>query len=109
MLIEGMLLGFTLSLMIGPLFFAIVQAGLAGGFRAGAMMAAGIWISDLLFAVLTTGYILVAIQFEERDLMRVHGERYRRYRRAVPMILPVRMGASKAVERDLAMDSGYGD
>lgn len=52
MLIEGILLGLTLSLMVGPLFFAIVQAGLAGGFRAGAMMAAGVWTSDVLFAIL---------------------------------------------------------
>jgi threonine/homoserine/homoserine lactone efflux protein len=48
MLLQGILLGISLSLMIGPLLFAIVQAGLERGFRAGLSVAAGIWISDLL-------------------------------------------------------------
>lgn len=42
-----MLLGLTLSFMVGPLFFATVQAGLERGFKGGLAFAAGIWISDL--------------------------------------------------------------
>jgi protein-S-isoprenylcysteine O-methyltransferase Ste14 len=42
----------------------------------------------LVFAVTTTAYILVALQIEERDLINALGEPYRRYREAVPMLVP---------------------
>jgi protein-S-isoprenylcysteine O-methyltransferase Ste14 len=43
--------------------------------------------AHLLFAVMTTAYILVAIQLEERDLLRAHPE-YAEYREHVPMLIP---------------------
>jgi protein-S-isoprenylcysteine O-methyltransferase Ste14 len=44
--------------------------------------------AHLLFSVATTAYILLAIQFEERDLAREYGTTYDEYRRSVPMLIP---------------------
>ena len=44
--------------------------------------------AHLLFSIATTAYILLAIQFEERDLVREHGDTYEAYRRSVPMLIP---------------------
>ena len=45
----------------------------------------------LFFAIMTTAYILVAIQFEERDLIKFYGDNYCRYREQVSMLFPLRL------------------
>lgn len=47
-------------------------------------------VAHLVFALATTGYILMAIPLEERDLSRVHGDVYLRYQQEVPKLVPVR-------------------
>ncbi|HEY0763782.1 MAG TPA: isoprenylcysteine carboxylmethyltransferase family protein [Pyrinomonadaceae bacterium] len=49
--------------------------------------------AHLLFSIATTAYILLAIQFEERDLVREFGDTYKDYRRTVPMLVPSLKGS----------------
>jgi methanethiol S-methyltransferase len=48
-------------------------------------------IAHLVFAIATTAYIFIAIQLEEKDLVNAYGDEYKRYKKDVPMILPIKL------------------
>ena len=59
-------------------------------------------VAHLFFALLTTAYILIAIRFEERDLVTEHGARYSEYRRQVPMLIPRLGGRPSGIDSEAA-------
>lgn len=54
----------------------------------------------LLFAVATSGYILIGIWLEERDLVELFGDEYRRYREKVSMLIPLPRGGGGATGKE---------
>jgi protein-S-isoprenylcysteine O-methyltransferase Ste14 len=61
-------------------------------------------MAHLVFAAMTTAYILIAIVFEERDLVAAHPE-YAEYKRRVPMLLP-RLPFRRPSDRDTPAAGG---
>lgn len=78
--------------------YRIVRHPLMLGFMIAFWATPTMSLGHLLFALMTTGYIVIAVKFlEERDLVAVHGDTYRDYQKRVPMLLPIPKGKRPTV------------
>jgi methanethiol S-methyltransferase len=84
-----------------PMFYRLVRHPLYVGWLFVFWCAPTMTAAHLLFAILTTAYILIAVQLEERDLIAAHPE-YADYRRRVPMLLPFAKWREQAAKRATA-------
>lgn len=71
-----------------PLPYRYVRHPLYLGFIIGFWATPNMTLAHLVFALMTTVYIVIAIQFEEKDLLHEHGASYAAYRRRVGMLIP---------------------
>ena len=71
-----------------PMLYGLIRHPIMAGFIVAFWAAPVMSVGHLVFAIATTGYILIALQFEEHDLIGAFGQTYLDYRRRIPMLIP---------------------
>ena len=85
-----------------PGYYRLIRHPIMAGFLIAFWATPHMTIGHLFFSIAVTGYILIAVQFEQHDLVRSFGERYIAYMRQVPAFIPrlFRGGVSRSGETE---------
>ena len=95
---DGIFWGIGLSFMIGPIFFALIQAGITRGFRAAIILSAGVWFSDLLYIILTYSGVTFLMDI-------IHGEHFKIYTGLIGGLILIGSGVSTLIKSRKALES----
>ena len=80
------------------LYYKVVRHPIMTGFMIAVWATPTMSLGHFLFAAVITSYILVALQLEERNLVDVFGDKYRHYKKTVPMLIPFSKPGRKTEE-----------
>lgn len=84
-----------------PILYRMVRHPLYFGFIVAFWSTPTMTVTHLVFAIACTGYILVGIYFEEKDLVKRFGQHYLDYKKKVPMLIPIRFSKKKTKKDEL--------
>jgi len=70
-LITGIIMGLYLAISVGPILFTVIRQSLENGIRGGFSFVAGIWLSDILFVVLSNTFTVFTAQFADTYIKQI--------------------------------------
>lgn len=70
-LITGITMGFYLAISVGPILFTVIKQSLNNGVRGGFSFVAGIWLSDILFVLISNFFTVFTAHFAEQYIRQI--------------------------------------